>query len=458
MPEPDLSRRQACALGAAAWISPGRAATAVSANVLDHGADPSGQRDSTAAFLAAMAQARRVLVPAGDFLCQRLDLPAGLVLEGVGERSVLRQAPDAPHLLHVDSGSADPAKNLEGIVLRGLQLRGRCDSLGFSEFVHLASLNGVSDLLVEDVVFRGFRGDGLYLGSSATAGRERHNRRVLVRRCTFDGINQDNRNGLSIIDGEDVRIEDCVFTRLSRRDMPGAVDIEPDGHPWHVVRRIALRRNRFVDVGGGIGAMCLYVPVPLTTPVTDIVFEDNEVQGAQGSAFSLMLGPGAAAGGGGLRMQGNRAGGALGRPFVLRGLEGASLLDNRFEGARESALLGWRSPDSAVRSVLLRQNLFRGCGWRGGVGLSVFHAQDLRFEDNEFNDCGNGTPTAYAVDFNEGRSERVVFTGNRFLSPTGRTRWAIQREASHRFMARENRFGPDNLVGHGLRSAFEAPT
>ena len=121
-----------------------------------------------------------------------------------------------------------------------------------------------------------------------------------------------------------------------------------------------------------------------------------------------------------------------------------------------SALLGWRTPDSAARSALLRQNLLRGCGWRGGVGLSVFHAQDLRFEDNEFNDCGNGTPTAYAVDFNEGRSERVVFTGNRFLSPTGRTRWAIQREASHRFVPSENRFGPDNRVDPGLRSAFEA--
>ena len=431
-------------------------ATATSTSVLDHGADPNGQRDSTAAFAAAMERARHVLVPAGDYLCQRLDLRAGVVLEGVGERSVLRQAADAPLLLHADSGSPDPARNLEGIVLKGLQLRGRCDTQGFSEFVHLASLNGVTDLLVEDVIFRGFRGDGLYLGSSATAGQERHNRRVLVRRCTFDGLNQSNRNGLSIIDGEDVRVEDCLFTRLSRRDMPGAIDIEPDGHPWHVVRRIALRRNRFIDVGGGIGAMCLYVPVPLLTPVRGIVFEDNEVQGVQTSALSLMMGPGVAAGGGGLRAQGNHASGELGRPFVLRGLQDVSLIGNRFEGARDAALLGWRSPETAVQSALLRQNLFRGCGWRGGVGLSVFHASDLRFEDNEFNDCGNGTPTAYAVDFNEGTSERVVFTGNRFLAPTGRTRWAIQRETSHRFLDRENRFAPNNVLSPGLRSAFVA--
>jgi len=427
-----------------------------STSVLDHGADPSGQRDSTAAFAAAMERARRVLVPAGDYLCQRLDLRAGVVLEGVGERSVLRQAVDAPLLLHADSGSPDPARNLEGIVLRGLQLRGRCDTQGFSEFVHLVSLNGVTDLLIEDVIFRGFRGDGLYLGSSATAGQERHNRRMLVRRCTFDGLNQSNRNGLSIIDGEDLRVEDCVFIRTSRRDMPGAVDIEPDGHPWHVVRRIALRRNKFVDIGGGIGAMCLYVPVPLLTPVNDILFEENEIRGVQASALSLMMGPGVAAGGGGLRAQGNRASGELGRPFVLRGLQDVSLIGNRFEGARDAALLGWRTPETVVQSALLRQNLFRGCGWRGGVGLSVFHARDLRFENNEFNDCGNGTSNAYAVDFNEGSSERVVFTGNRFLAPTGRTRWAIQREASHRFLVGENRFASDNVLGPGLRSAFLA--
>src|SRR4029079_9826658 len=137
-----------------------------------------------------------VNVPAGTFLVHNLPLRAGLTLAGGGEASVLRSKTGPGFALLCDSGSPDLASNVRGIVVRNLQLRGSCDTDGFEEHQHLASLNGVSDVTFHNVIFRGFRGDGLYVGSGWNSPKaERHNRNVLVRSCTFDGINHQNRNG-----------------------------------------------------------------------------------------------------------------------------------------------------------------------------------------------------------------------------------------------------------------------
>jgi hypothetical protein len=438
----------------AAWA---QAPEPAAANVLDFGADPSGKHDSTPAFAKALARNTRVRVPSGEYLVGDLDLRAGTSLEGSGESSILRQRAGAHRLLHADSGSADPAANLNGIRIAKLQLRGNCDTAGFSEFVHLVSLNGVTDARIDEVVFRGFQGDGLYLGSSDQAKTERHNRQVTVTNCVFDGINRQNRNGISVIDCDGLLVTGCTFRHVARSNMPGAIDIEPDANAWHVVRNLRIVNNQFLDVGGGIGAVCMYVPVALKQPASDILIEGNQLQDIAQAAFCLMQGvPVSAQASQRIVVRGNRVQGDFQRPFILKGVSGVEVADNLFDGATQAALVGFREPWALVRHLNLHDNVFQHCGRVGGVAVAVFSVSDLQVQHNEFKDCGNGSSTSYVFDFNAGTSDNVRFIGNRFLSPEGRTRFAIQAEPSHRFVANTNVFDADNELAPGLRNKFEA--
>lgn len=433
------------------------AAPAGAVSVREFGADPSGQRDSSEAFAQAIAKSDSVTIPEGTYLVGDVKLRTHLTLAGRGEGTILRQKPGARFALTCDSGSPDLASNLTGLVIKDLQLRGSCDTEGFSEFIHLLSLNGVTDASLSRVVFRGFRGDGLYIGSSNDGKAERHNLRVTVRDCVFDGINNENRNGISVIDCDGLVVEKCRFVNVSRANMPGAIDLEPNASAFHVIRNVRIAGNTFQSIGGGVGTVSMYISTALAAMPKNIVVEDNMIRNANSTAFSFMqnVPPSAGAPSQGIVVRRNQVSGKYQRPFVMRGVVGVELSDNRFSDATQSALIGYREARDVVREMTLRSNVFERCGSEGGVGVSVFTVKGLAFVENEWKDCGNGKPNSYAVDFNLGTSERVSFTRNRFLSPNGRTAFAVQKEAAHRFDAGANEF-VDNVVDTRLRNAFDA--
>lgn len=430
----DLTRRrliEAAASSTLSWLgSAGTqgAAAGRSGSVLQFEADPSGKKDSSAAFAEAIKQLDVVNVPAGTFQVGNVELRAGLRLVGESESSVIRQRSDAAFAFICDSGSADPSANVRGIAIKNLQLRGNCDTEGFSEHILLLSLNGVSDALIEKVVFRGFRGDGCYLGSGHKAQSERHNQRVVVRDCQFNGINHENRNGLSVIDCDSLVVERCRFTKMTRHNMPGAMDLEPDANAFHVIRNIRLSSNTFGDIGGS-ATISLYVPKQLSKLPSQIVVEDNAIVGTETTAFAFVQlwapppgGPSQA-----IVLRNNRVSGRHARPFELRGVSGVEVRNNRFEGATKAAEIGNRAARDAVRNIALRGNKVERCGSEQGTAVSVFSANLLVFAENEWIDCGNGQLNSSAVDFVDGASQAVSFSRNRFSSPSGMTRIAIRK-------------------------------
>ncbi len=462
-PWPGLSRRHALGLLAAALPigDAGAASTAgEGVDVTAHGADPTGQRDSSEAFRKALAQSPKIRVPAGIYLLGNVELSSGASITGAGESSVLKQHPQARFAVLADSGSPRLSSNLRAIRLSNLQLRGSCDSDGFSEFVHLVSLNGVSDVVVDNVLFRGFRGDGLYIGSGNIGGQERHNTQVTLRNCVFDGINHQNRNGVSVIDCDGLVIEDCRFINTTKADMPGAIDLEPDGESFHVVRNAHIARNTFIGVGGHGGAIAIYIPRGVLTKPTGILIENNTIDDALTNAFSFeqpagMRGP--AADTTQLVFRGNRIHRCAARPFRLRGVEGAVLSDNLFADTLQDAQIGFDRPEDDVHDVTLRDNVFERCGSHEDAGLQVFSASDVRFERNSWLDCGNGARDSSAVRFASGSSQRVRFAGNTFASATHRTAHAVSAAPGRRFDAGGNVFAPDNQLKDGLTNAFDRP-
>ena len=110
-----------------------------------------------------------------------------------------------------------------------------------------------------------------------------------------------------------------------------------------------------------------------------------------------------------------------------------------------------------MQFLLLKQytldNLFYFCGTTTQIGVTVFKASRLNIKGNEFNDCGAGTPTSYAITFNSGVSSSVSIIENNFTSPTGKTAVAIQKEAGHTFTPQTNIYANNRL--NGLGNAFD---
>lgn len=458
-PRAALLMLAASATGSGALQQAARAATAPSvaaADVKDFGAKCDGRTLDTLAFQRAIDAARVVSIPSGTCVIASVTLHANTTIVGKGAASILRQSGSGLGMLRADSGSPNAGANIGGIVVRDLQLRGTVEVDGFAEHVHLLALSGVSDVLIERVLFKGFRGDGLYLGSSQSAGVERHNRHVMVRQSVFDGINNDNRNGISIIDGEDVTIQNNQFRNITRPNMPGAIDAEPDGGAYPVIRDIVIRNNSFAHIGGGVGVVSIVVPPSVARAAKNVTVEHNVSSDYIGSGsfvfFDDHRAATAASEANNLQVIKNVASKGA-KPFLVFG-KGITIGDNVFTDFTASAYLAYVEGYS-VRDVELVNNRFIRVGSVSGVGLAVFKADYLTIAGNLFVDNGAGIPGAStAVDFDAGASSHVTFDGNQFSSPRGKTAVAIQREGAHRFAPATNKFYRNDLAG--LSNNFSA--
>lgn len=234
------------------------------ANVLDflpkdeHAAIRAGKSsyDCTAGFQKAIDGSRRVFVPAGVYPVKQINLRSGLELYGEGAASELRAFDDslasefmlATYLK--DGGTPRVADNMRDIRIHDLKLNGRVEEFGYAQYYYLLAVNATSDLTVERVTFHGFRGDGMYVGSGTLRKTERHNERITVRDCVFDGAVKDNRNGLSIIDCDGLLVENCIFRNIGNAKLSrsvGGIDFEPD-HDFSVYRNVTIRRCSFIDI------------------------------------------------------------------------------------------------------------------------------------------------------------------------------------------------------------------
>ena len=430
------------------------------ANVLDFGAVGDGVANDTVAVQAAINAADAVYFPTGTYLLDTITLKADSFLFGDGAATIIKQntiTSASYGTFFADSGSS--STTVDNIVIRDMRIESpNIAAPVFSEFQHLVSLNGVKNALVENLHFIGFFGDGLYIGSGATGGQERHNFNVTVKSCFFDGVNKDNRNGISIIDGDGILIDDCYFTRCSRSNMPGAIDIEPDAAIFHIVKNITIRNNKFFDIGGNVAAISFFLPgVAYTVPPEAFIIEGNYIDtcAANGIFFgySLVGGISESTHDFGILITGNYVKDSV-RPLQLVNAKCVTVVDNVFNLSEQPVLIGFSTANDNVIDVKINKNRFVKCGSIGGIGMSVYKSTRVTIVDNEFNDCGTGVAAASnAIDFDSGTSSSVTISNNNFVSPTGKTLVAIQKEAAHTFTPQTNVFSNNRL--NGLSNFFD---
>jgi hypothetical protein len=251
-------------------------------SVKHYGATGDGVTDDSAAIQAAVDAQQSVYFPPGNYLCASIiTLRDGSALRGAGIAAtrIIKSANNGASqgVLYANSGSSSAF--IDDVYISDMELDGLVGSLSFSEFRHLMSLNGVKDCVVERVKFTGFRGDGLYLGSGIVAADERHNVNVTVRDCVFDGVNSDNRNGITVIDADGLLIANNNFRNCTKSTMPGPIDVEPNGDAFTILRDIIIRDNTIESFGGST-AIAVYLPAAITTTLNTVHLVGNYIKGA----------------------------------------------------------------------------------------------------------------------------------------------------------------------------------
>ncbi len=396
-------------------------------------------RDDSEAFVRALATGQPVYVPKGNYRVSMVKLKSGARIRGEGTGSVIRSAyPDAYASFYADSGS--PTAMITGIDIRNLVLTGDVVSRGFREHSHLLVFQGVSGATIENVGFRGFRGDGLMIeGGNALAPdpvkEPRHNRDVMVRNCLFDGINRDNRNAISVVDGQNITITGCRFRNVTRPDMPGAIDIEPNPYQFYRITDITVSDCDFVGVGGNFGAIAVFVPQEVSAAPARLKFMRNRMADyiGTGADYSIRCANASTAAKNDIRISGH-VGQNGQRPFTILAGNGITIDgDCRFVEYRSASLIGYADQRELVRDVSIAGHYER-IGFAGKpnqFGLAVFYADGLKVA-GDWIDCGDGSQDATGVIFLQGKSRRVDLSGLAVSAPRQRTKRAVWVAGNHR--------------------------
>lgn len=418
---------------------------------------------NAAAMQSACAASRNIFVPEGDYACGPFFPRAGTRISGSGPLSILRQTVPATLLLpdgsvskqigliHVDSGSA--SVNVTGLVVEDLQLIGRSVSNGFSEFVHLISLNGARSVFINRVFLTSFQGDAIYLGVGGGDSTERHNFDVYISHCVIDGVNNDNRNALSIVDGVNVHFSHNKVRNCTRSNMPGAVDVEPQNQA-DTARDIYISDNNFEAVGGTSGVVGYYVVAnTYIRPQSNLRFERNTIRscsnagGAWGAKYS-----GASASAStaklGILIKDNKVFDCS-RVGVFTGIHGLTHSDNDYMDTNYGMFLGM-PVNGGNYLIETSGNRYTRPGKSNavdaGYGIQVSTNSFLKIHNEEFIDCGKQDGTlGYPLYFVDGSSDNVSIKGIITRNISGKTTYSIKALGTHNFSAESNTF-EENLL------------
>lgn len=253
---------------------------ALTINVKDYGAKGNGRTDDTYAFQKAVDLLSKngggtLQVPSGNYPISFLKFfgsaYSNITITGqnanilqliTGARKSVqnnkfktfaqRYAADGCFVFDSQVSRQQNDKNsIKNIKISGLNFISDVEKYGFDELLHQISAHGVSNFTVENCTFTGFLGDGIAIngGTDFSKYHDAYNKNVIIRNCRFDGINKNNRQGISIYYSDGFLIDQCSFKNITRDDMPGAIDLEPD-REGNVLRNGVISNCDFTNIGG----------------------------------------------------------------------------------------------------------------------------------------------------------------------------------------------------------------
>lgn len=172
----------------------------------------------------------------------------------------------------------DIENSVNNVRVEGLTFRNENDGKDFFELLHTIKLIGAKNFSVSNCKFFDFWGDAVsmsHYGDTPDTGERTRNSKVIVKDNYIDGGNHNNRNGVSVISGEQIVIENNIFVETSRYDMPGSIDIEANNSAY-TVEDIVIKNNVIQGCQGGLGAIGL-VSNDQEAPAKKVIIKENVI-------------------------------------------------------------------------------------------------------------------------------------------------------------------------------------
>ena len=407
------------------------------------GAKGDGITDDTAALQAAVnsftSKGGEIYISNGVYTIDSLGMKSNITVRGNGETSILQQKSGAMYCISTSptNNKIDTSRNFsinqKNINFNNLFFRGTVVSDGFKEPYHLLFIESTSQVTIHKCTFSGFRGDGVMIyGGKLVHSYGLHSSNISITECIFDGINKNNRNGVSVLDCDGLLIKKCSFKNCTRSNMPGAIDIEPD-MPHDIVRNIKIDNNSFENIGGVNTIQFLDNNlVTLRIPTQQIEITNNVINGVSGTngiyvvryhVVNATTAPTS------ILISNNKVKDTK-RSFVIIGVKDIKVENNLFDRCELTPYISdsTNTFNSAVFDIKITGNTFKNLSQKDGLGLSIFGVENIEFINNVFDNIGKSDGSlGYALFFRKegGPAKKVTIRNNTFKGKN--TTIAIQR-------------------------------
>jgi hypothetical protein len=263
---------------------------------------------------------------------------------------------------------------------------------------HTLSIVNCEQVRVTGNLISGFNGDGIAVEAavfeegSPPYATVRRNTDIWIERNVIDGIDNENRNGVSVITGTNVFIRGNVFRNCTSQYMPGSVDIEPNPHAYYVLNNIAVEGNSFADTNGFLGH--IGIALPLNSYASGQPFHTFSI------ANNYFYGRGA-----GIKL-------VNANDLYLN----VRISSNTYEGSGCPMLLGYGTYSSYIRNFEVCGNTMRWAGANNPpiIGIKTATTEDVVTDLVVCNNVFDGTTQLSGGLHIGGTNQRINITGNMF--------------------------------------------
>lgn len=208
-----------------------------------------------------------------------VDSHIGIYRDGIsllGEDGASFMIKDSTVAISIYSKPNDIKNSVKNVRIDGLTFRVENNGRNFFEYIHTIKLLGVNKCVISNCKFFDFWGDAISLshyGDIPETGERTRNSHIRISNNYIDGGNHNNRNGISIINGYDVTIENNMLIETSKHNMPGSIDVEANNTAY-TIDRILIKNNIISGCDGGLGSIGI-VSNKNEAPANNIIIQGN---------------------------------------------------------------------------------------------------------------------------------------------------------------------------------------